>query len=34
MGKYPPPKGASNIIGLECVGHIVDSKTLAPINPD
>jgi tumor protein p53-inducible protein 3 len=27
-GKYPPPEGASNIIGLEAVGKIVDSKTL------
>ena len=27
-GKYPPPKGVTNIIGLECVGPQVDPKTL------
>lgn len=26
-GKYPPPKGASEIVGLECVGYLVDSNT-------
>jgi len=29
-GKYPPPKGASNIIGLEAIGHVVDPLTLKP----
>jgi D-arabinose 1-dehydrogenase-like Zn-dependent alcohol dehydrogenase len=31
QGRYPPPKGASNIIGLECTGYKVDPKTLEPI---
>jgi hypothetical protein len=31
-GKYPPPMGASNLIGLEAVGKIVDSKTLQPLS--
>jgi tumor protein p53-inducible protein 3 len=26
-GKYPPPKGASTIIGIEAVGYLVDPKT-------
>jgi NADPH:quinone reductase-like Zn-dependent oxidoreductase len=30
QGKYPPPKGATTIIGLECAGEVVDSKTLKP----
>ena len=28
QGKYPPPKGASTIIGLECAGTVVDPETL------
>lgn len=24
-GKYPPPKGVTNILGLEAAGYIVDS---------
>lgn len=27
QGKYPPPRGASKIVGLECVGYLVDPKT-------
>jgi len=27
-GAYPPPPGASTILGLECVGFLVDPKTL------
>ena len=23
-GKYPPPKGVTNILGLECSGYLVD----------
>jgi len=23
-GKYPPPKGVTDIIGLECSGYLVD----------
>ena len=31
MGGYPVPPGASKIIGLECVGHIVkDGKPEEP----
>lgn len=26
-GKYPPPKGITDIIGLECSGYLVDPKT-------
>lgn len=26
-GKYPPPQGASDIVGLECVGYLVDPLT-------
>jgi tumor protein p53-inducible protein 3 len=26
-GKYPPPKGASEILGLECTGYLVDANT-------
>ena len=26
-GKYPPPKGVTNIIGLECSGYLVDPLT-------
>ena len=26
-GKYPPPAGASQILGLECVGYLVDPAT-------
>ena len=26
-GQYPPPKGVTNIIGLECSGYVVDPKT-------
>jgi hypothetical protein len=31
-GFYPPPPGASAILGLEAVGRIVDPETLQPIN--
>jgi tumor protein p53-inducible protein 3 len=31
-GFYPPPPGASTILGLEAVGRIVDPETLEPIN--
>ncbi|CDW71149.1 zinc-binding dehydrogenase family protein [Stylonychia lemnae] len=27
-GKYPPPRGVTDIIGLECVGYKTDPKTL------
>jgi len=27
MGKYPPPQGVTNIIGLECSGYLVDPQT-------
>ena len=30
QGRYPPPKGATTIIGLECAGEIVDPHTLLP----
>ena len=30
QGKYPPLKGATTIIGLECSGEIVDAETLEP----
>jgi len=26
-GKYPPPAGASEILGLECTGYLVDPRT-------
>lgn len=26
-GKYPPPAGATQIIGLECAGYLVDPAT-------
>ena len=26
-GKYPPPPGATKIIGLECAGYLVDPST-------
>ena len=26
-GKYPPPKGVTDVIGLECAGYLVDPKT-------
>jgi hypothetical protein len=26
-GKYPPPKGVTDILGLECSGYLVDPKT-------
>ena len=29
-GKYPPPRGVTDIIGLECTGEIVDATTLKP----
>lgn len=32
QGKYPPPKGASSIIGLEAIGHLVDPVTLQKID--
>ena len=30
MGRYPPPKGSSDVIGLECVGYVYDhiNKTI------
>ncbi len=31
-GRYPPPKGASSIIGLEAVGHLVNPNTLEKID--
>ena len=31
QGKYPPPRGASPIMGLECAGHLVDPGTLEPL---
>lgn len=27
QGKYPPPRGVTNIIGLECAGYLVDPET-------
>ena len=27
MGKYPPPKGVTSVLGLECAGHVVDPIT-------
>lgn len=27
IGKYPPPKGITNVLGLECAGHLVDPDT-------
>ena len=27
QGKYPPPKGVTDILGLECSGYLVDPKT-------
>jgi tumor protein p53-inducible protein 3 len=24
QGKYPPPRGVTDIIGLECAGEVVD----------
>ena len=27
QGKYPPPKGITDIIGLECAGYLVDPET-------
>jgi NADPH:quinone reductase-like Zn-dependent oxidoreductase len=27
QGRYPPPKGVTNIIGLECAGYMVDPVT-------
>lgn len=24
MGKYPPPKGVTDVLGLECAGYLVD----------
>jgi NADPH:quinone reductase-like Zn-dependent oxidoreductase len=26
-GKYPPPRGVTDIIGLECAGYLVDPDT-------
>ena len=26
-GKYPPPKGVTKILGLECAGYLVDPDT-------
>ena len=26
-GKYPPPRGVTDIIGLECAGYLVDPVT-------
>ena len=31
-GKYPIPAGVTTIGGLDCVGYVVDPKTLQPIN--
>jgi tumor protein p53-inducible protein 3 len=27
QGRYPPPKGATDIIGLECSGYIVNEES-------
>ena len=30
QGKYPPPPGVTDVLGLECAGEIVSADTLEP----
>ena len=34
QGRYPPPPGASDVLGLECAGYVVTLGPSYPIGPD